>query len=154
MKVVFLKDLPGTAKKSEVKEVNDGYAKNFLIAKGFAQMANDKILSQLQNQAKQKEEHDRKLIQKYENLKAELDKRTFTIEVQAGEKNQMFGSIHEKDVLLKIKEKLNIDLDKKQIILPKIKETGEYQFEVQLASNIIAHPKIKVINKSENATKK
>jgi|SRR5579872_2429825 len=153
MKVVLLKDLPGLGRKSEVKEVQDGYGRNFLIAKGFAAQATEKVLTQLNSQLKQKAEHDRKLIDKYRNIKNELDKRTFTVEARVGTSGQIFGSVSEKDLLQKISEKLNLELDKKQIDLPKIKQIGEYSFNIKLTSDIIAHPKVKVINQSDHAKK-
>ena len=146
--------MPGVGRIGEVKEVNDGYGRNFLIARGLAQTATQTVVSQLVNKQKQKEDRDRKLLQKYQNLKSELDKRTFTVEVKAGDKNQIFGSVSEKDVVEKIKAKLNMELDKKQIILPRIKEIGEYQFEVKLTGQLSARPKLKVINSGENASKK
>jgi len=146
MKVVFLKDVPGAGRKNEVKEVNDGYGRNFLIAKGLAMQATDKVLSKLANENAQKEASTRKLFQKYENLKSELDKRTFTIEVKAGANKHIFGSISEKDIISRVRDKLNLELEKKQIILPKIKEVGEYDIQIRLSGNIVAHPKVKVIN--------
>lgn len=153
MKVVFLKDVAGAGRKGEVKEVNDGYGRNFLVARGLAAQATDKVLAKLSNELKQKEDSQRKLEQKYLNLRGELDKRTFTVSVKVGAQNQIFGSISDKEILAKIKEKLNLELDKKQISLPKIKQVGEYTFEVKLSANILAHPRIKVINQAENGKK-
>lgn len=150
MKVVFLKDVAGVGRKNEVKEVHDGYGRNFLIAKGLAAQATDKVLSQLANENNQKEASIKKQLEKYENLKTELEKRTFTIAVKVGANNQIFGSVSEKEVIEKIREKMNLELEKKQLMIPKIKQIGEYVFEVKFSSNIIAHPKIKVINQTED----
>jgi large subunit ribosomal protein L9 len=146
MKVVFTKDLPGIAKKGQIKDVQDGYGKNFLIAKGFAVMATQAIVSKIQNEAKQKEISEKKNTERMQVLRNDLNKRTFTVSVKVGDKKQIFGSVNEKDVLVKIKEKVNIDLDKSQLVLPKhMKELGEYEFEIKLGGGLSAHPKLNLI---------
>ncbi len=145
MRVVFQKELPGIAKKGEVKDFNDGYARNFLIAKGFAIQATPQLINKIQNEAKQNQEKEKREIEHAERFKADLDKRTFTIKVNVGNKNQIYGSIHEKDVITRIKEKTGRELDKGQIVLPKhLKEVGEHQFEIKLGHGIVAKPKIKL----------
>ena len=148
MKVVLLKDIPGVGKKNEIKEVSDGYAKNFLIAKGAGKLATTEVLAKLKNEATQHQVKLRKNKEKMEAFKRELDKKTFTIEVTIGNKGQLFGSVTEKDVLARIQEKMNVTLERNQIHIPKhIKELGEYQIEVTLHSGMSAHPTIKLISK-------
>ena len=144
MKVVLLKDIPGVGKKNEIKEVSDGYAKNFLIAKGAGKLATTEVLAKLKNEAAQHQEKLRKSRERMEALKRELDKKTFTIEVKVGDKGQVFGSVSEKDVLACIQEKMNVTLERNQIHIPKhIKELGEYQIEVTLSSGISS---IRILN--------
>lgn len=143
MKVILLKDVSGVGKKGEVKEFNDGYARNFLIAKNFAAQATPQMLSKIQNEAKQKQESERKHLEQAQRIKADLDKRSFTISVKVGDKGQIFGSVHEKDVAQRISEKVTYQIDKSQIILPKkIKDLGEYKFEIKLSPGIVATPKL------------
>lgn len=147
MKVLFIKDLAGVARKNDVKQLSDGYAKNFLIAKGFAVQASEQIIAKLKNEGKQKEDKLKRDEIKFRELKNQLDKRVLTIAVKVGEKQQIFGSVHEGDVAKKIFEKLKIEIDKKQITIPKhIKQLGQYEIEIKLTPGIIANPKIQLIN--------
>lgn len=150
MQVIFTKDLPGTARKGEVKEFNDGYARNFLISKGFAVQATPQMLQKLRNEQQQHDAKMRKEQERSKHLKDDLDKRTFTIAVKVGANNHIYGSVNEKDVLAKIREKMNLELDKKQLVIPKVKELGEYKIEIKLGSGIVANPKIKLINQEIN----
>lgn len=148
MKVVFLKDVPGKGRKGDVKEINDGFARNFLIPKSLAVIATASIVNKLENEGRQRAEKEKKLLEQHQKIKADLDKRIFSIYVKTGDKNQIYGSVHEKDVQAVIKEKTKYSFEKNQIILPKhIKELGEYRIDVRLSGNIVAHPKIKLINK-------
>ncbi len=143
MKVVFTKELSGVAKKGEVKEFNDGYARNFLIGKGFAVAATPQMISKIDNEQRQQKAKEQKLLAQAQAQKQDLDKRTFAIKVKVGEKNKIFGSIHEKDVIERVKDKTGIELEKNQVILPKhMKELGEYTIEIKLKNGLTAKPKI------------
>ena len=147
MKILFLKDAPGAGKKNEIKEVNDGYAKNFLIAKGFAVQASEQIISKVRNEQKQNEQKIAREQERANKLKNDLDKRTFSIAVKVGDKGQIFGSVSEADIAKKIFEKMNVEIERKQITIPRnIKQLGEYQIEIKLGPNMIAKPKIQLTN--------
>ncbi len=146
MRIIFLKDCPGQGRKGEVKDISDGYAKNFLIPKGFAVLATPSLVSKLENEKRAQAEKERRILEEHAKLKDELDRRTFTIAVKTGDKDQIYGSVHEKDVSAAIKGKTGYEFEKNQIVLPgHIKELGEYTIEIRLAGNIIARPKIKLI---------
>ena len=150
MKVVFTKDLSGVAKKGDVREFSDGYAKNFLVAKGYAVAASDQMLAQIRNEQKQQEAKKQKDLERAKKAKHELDKRTFTLVVKVGDKGQVYGSVNEKELLSKIKDKTNLELDRHQLVMPKhLKSLGEYEVEVKLGNNLTAHPKIKLVDHAE-----
>ncbi len=151
MQVVFIKELSGIAHKGEVKDFNDGYARNFLVAKGYALAITPQILQKIRNEQQQQAAKQRKELERDHKLKAELEKRIFSIAVKVGEKNQIFGSVHEKDILERIKEKTSIELEKNQIVIPKrIKELGEYAIQVKLANGITANSKIQLVALNQN----
>ncbi|MBU6447563.1 50S ribosomal protein L9 [Patescibacteria group bacterium] len=146
MQVVFIKELSGVGKRGEIKDFNDGYARNFLIAKGFAQPATPQIISKLRNEQAQYQAKQQKIREQNLKMKSELDKRTFTIAVKVGDKDQIFGSVHDKDVQHAIQQKTGFTIEKNQIAVPKqIKMLGEYEVEIKLMPDIIAKPKIKLI---------
>ena len=145
MKVILTKDVSGFGRRGEIKEVNDGYGRNFLIARGFAELATPQVISKVKNETKQKEEKERRQQQKLSEMKKDLDKRTFTVKVKVGDKGQVFGSVNEKELAQRIQEKTGYEFEKGQFTLPKhMKELGEYTFEIKLGNGIVAKPTLKL----------
>jgi large subunit ribosomal protein L9 len=145
MKVILLKDMAGVGRKGEVKEVNDGYGRNFLIARGYADVATTQTLSKVANESKQKAESEKKQREKLEKIKADLSKRIFTVKVKVGNKGQVFGSINEKELLERIREKTGLDIEKNQLVMPKhAKDLGEYEFGIKLGGGVSVTSKIKL----------
>ncbi len=145
MKVIFVKELSGTGKKGEIKDVSDGYAMNFLIAKGFAKTATPEIQAKI---AKEQKEADIKIlkdIEKLRTLKQELEKRTFTVKIKVGDKGQIFSGVREKDIAKAVNEKMSAMIEKNQVeITGHIKELGEHKVKLKLGPNIVAGITIKV----------
>lgn len=145
MKVIFLKDVSGHGKRGEVKEVSSGFAQNFLIAKGFAQVATEKLLAKIAKENKEADAKKLKEIEKFRILKADLEKRSFTVNVKVGDKGQVFGGVHEKEIEQAVNAKGVASIDKHQIEIPKaIKSLGEHLVSIKLGVGITANIKIKV----------
>lgn len=149
MKVIFLKDYNAkgfpSCRKGEIKEVSEGFAKNFLIAKGFAALATGQIIAKVEKEAKEAEIKKLKEIEKLRNLKNELEKRIFTLRVKVGEQGQVFGGVHEKDIAEVINAKLSGAVQHNQVeINQPIKALGEHAVRVKLAQGISANVKIRV----------
>ncbi len=143
MKIIFIKDQPGAGKKGEIKEVSSGFATNFLIPKGFAQVVTPQLEAKMQKESKEAEEKKIREAQKMSGLKQDLEKRVFTIKVKVGDKGQVFGGIHEKEIAKAITDKMGLDIDKNQIeISGAIKELGQHQIKLKLISNVFANIKI------------
>lgn len=139
MKVIFIKDAPGAGKKGEIKEVNDGYANNFLLAKGLVVVATGEIQAKVAKENKEAEAKRKKEIEKLQALKADLEKRVFTVKIKVGDKGQIFSGVHEKDIATAVNSKMSLGLEKNQILLDKpIKELGEHKVKVKLAQNMPA----------------
>jgi large subunit ribosomal protein L9 len=153
MKVIFLKDLSGTSKKGEIKEVSPGFANNFLIPKGFAQVATPQLQAQNEKEAKEQENKKQRELERMQSLKQDLEKRAFTLKVKVGDKGQIFGGVHEKDVAQAIGNKMsarggsalggNLQINQVELEKP-IKELGEHQAKIKLGSGIVALVKIVV----------
>ena len=138
MKVLLLQDVKGTGKKGDIVEVNDGYAKNFLIKKNLAKQADSVVLrekaSQVASQERTKMLEKEAAIKKAEILKG----KTFIIKAKTGDNGKMFGAITAKEIVEAIASQ-NIEVDKKQIIMEtNIKALGNYTIEAKLYSGVIA----------------
>lgn len=137
MKVIFIKDLKGQGKAGEQKNISDGYAKNFLIPKGYAVEANSANLNDLKgkndSQAYKKEQE----LKHAEQLKEKLAGLKVNLKAKSGESGKLFGSITSKDISDELNKQYGISIDKKKIILPDgIKETGEFSVDVKLYPSV------------------
>ena len=102
MEVIFIKDLKNQGKKGEIKEVKDGYAKNFLIKNGYAVMKNETSLKELKRNLNNEKKLDEENRIKANKLKESLEKETYKFKVKTGTSDKVFGSVSIKQ----IKEKL------------------------------------------------
>lgn len=145
MKVIFIKDLKNQGKKGEVKEVKDGYAMNFLIKNGYALIANEQNLRNLERENKNKLEEDVQKTKKANQIKSEIEKITVTFKAKTGKEDQLFGSISSKQIE---KELLNkgYEIDKKSIIIKEpITSLGFHNVEIELYKKIKAKLKVEVV---------
>lgn len=143
MKVILLKDVPKVGKKGEVKNVSDGYAKNLLIKNGLATAATQEAANKLAKEVKEKSEKQNRLQTKAHEQKHELERRIFTVKTKVGDKGQVFGGVHEKDIIAAIFQKTKISLEKAQIDAHKgIKALGEHVIDIKLGHGVRAKTKI------------
>lgn len=139
MKVLLIKDVKSLGKAGEVKEVKDGYGKNFLIGKGFAKHATAEILAQHKEEeilsAKALEEE----IALLKVLATKLDKAEIIITKKLGQNGHLFGSITKEEVAHALFEQHKIDIDKKHITDKlAIKTVGEHDLDFKLGHGIHA----------------
>lgn len=131
MKVVFLKDVPKMGKKYEIKEVADGYAHNFLIAKKLAEPATkdtEKRVEKFKKAEVEMKKIDEALLQK--NLKV-LGETTVTMQGKANEQGHLFAALHLDDVAKKLKEVSGLDFPAEYLAVEKpIKELGTHEIIV------------------------
>jgi len=145
MKVVFIKDAPGNGRKGELKEVSDGFAKNFLIAKGLAQAVTPQLMQKLEKEKKEQDQKRQKEAVKQQMLKTEIEKRVFPIKVKIGDQGQVFGGVHEKEVAKVISDKLGEEIGKNQVeIKEALKTPGEHSVTVKLMGGVLAKAKINI----------
>ena len=148
MKVILLKDVKGTGKKGELKEVSDGYARNFLIKKKFAVEANNTNVKELDEKQKSKE---RKAQIEYEEavlLGKQMEDVNIVIEAKAGEGGRLFGSITSKEIAEQLKKQKNIDVDKRKITLDEpIRSVGSRFVEIKIHSKVTTKIRVDIREK-------
>lgn len=145
MKVILLQDVQGTGKKGEIKEVKDGYARNCLIKKGWAQEATNANLNLLQGQKDSAQHKIDVEIANAKDIASKLDGKTVVVTAKAGQNDRLFGTVTSKEVSASIKKSLGLDVDKKKINLGmKIEGFGDFSAEARLYAGIIAKFTVKV----------
>ena len=137
MKVFFLQDVKGSGKKGEVKEVADGYARNFLIGKGLAVEATAKNMSDLAG--KKSSEQHKADVAKQEALEAaaKIKDKKVVCKSKAGQGGKLFGSVTAGNIADLIEQQLGVKVDKKKVSLSaEIKSFGTYTAEVKFLAGI------------------
>jgi large subunit ribosomal protein L9 len=146
MKVLLLKDVKGTGKAGEVKDVKDGYGKNFLIAKGFALHATDEVIANYEEEQKLKKEQEDKEIAQAQKLAEQLNSTKLAIKHKVGANGHLIGSVTNKEISEALVEQFNIEIDKKAITLKdKIKAAGIFEVDCKLGHAVHASLKVDII---------
>ncbi|MBQ7743362.1 MAG: 50S ribosomal protein L9 [Lachnospiraceae bacterium] len=145
MKVVLLENIKKLGKKDEIVEVSDGYARNVLIAKGQALPATNENLNNLKLKNKNEEKKEENIRRIASSDKLTLESEVITLGIKAGANGKTFGSITSKEIAEAIKGKIQLDIDKKDIMLDEsIKNIGKYDVKIRLHKDIIATIKLEV----------
>lgn len=146
MKVLLIKDVKSLGKAGEVKEVKDGYGKNFLIGKGFAKHATTDVLNKYKADQKRAAEKKAEEIKLATELKEKLNSTKLTIKHKSGANGHLIGSVTNKEISEALKEQFAIEIDKKNIVLEaKIKSLGIFNVDCKLGNAVTATLKVDVI---------
>lgn len=150
MLIILLKDVDKIGKKFEVKEVKDGYARNFLIPQGLAKQATKEAITWLETQKETEEKKAEESLKKIQDVASAVDDQEVVIQVQVGGEDQLFESVTSQKISDKLKE-LGFDIKKSQIELSQpIKETGEFPVKIKFEHNLEAEIKV-IVSKAEEA---
>lgn len=145
MEVILIKDVPKLGKAGDVVRVKDGYARNYLIPKGLAILANQKTIKALENQRKiilAKAERERK---KLESLAEKLEGMVLTVYRKKIEEDRIFGSVSSVDIVNMLRER-GIEIEKNQVILEEpIKRLGIFEIPIKLSSDKVINIKVEVL---------
>ena len=149
MEVILLEDVKSLGKKGELVNVNDGYARNFLLKKKLGVEATAKN----RNELKLQKQHEEKVaLEKLEEAKAfaeELKEKSITVSIKTGSGGRSFGSVSTKEVALAAKEQLGFDLDKKKMVLNEpIKSPGVYMIPIKLHQKVTGELKV-IVNETK-----
>lgn len=144
MKVIFLTDVKGTGKKGEVKEISDGYARNFLFPRKLAVSASEGNLQNLNEQKKKEQEQAEQKLQEANELKAKLEGVTLSFTTKAGKEGKVFGSITSKHISEQLSAQ-GLDIDKKQVQLnDPIRSLGTTPVKVKVHPKVTASVRVHV----------
>ncbi len=145
MKVILTKDVKGTGKAGDLVNVADGYARNFLLAKGFAIEANAAAVNAKKTKDDAAKHHAQVLHDNAVAASNVIDKKSITIKAKAGANGKLFGSITSKEIAEELNRGFNVEVSKKMITLKSdIKSFGSYSCEVKLHPGVVATVTINV----------
>lgn len=146
MKVVLNQDIKGIGKKLQIVEVSEGYARNFLIPKKLASVADPKSINEAKTKndaLKYKKDTEK---QAAEDNKKNIEKTYIEFKHKIGENGKLFGSVTEKEIADELENKFSIKVDKKKISLEdSVKVAGTYVANIKLYEGVVAKLKIVVI---------
>ena len=138
MKVFLIKDVASLGKKGDIKDVKDGYGRNFLISNKLAEVLPPSILIKIKSEKEKQEKISADLNERLELLKEKIGNLNLAFKVKVGELGKSFGSI----TILKIQNELKkqgINLEKEQILTKPIKTLGAGKIKIKLHRDIEAY---------------
>ncbi len=148
MKVILLQDVKSVGKKGDIIDANDGYARNFLLPKKMAVEANSKNLNDLKLQNANEEKMAAQRLKDAQDLAKEIESKTVTVFMKAGEGGKTFGSISGKEIAAAFKEQHGLELDKKKLVMEEpIRSFGTYNVDIKLHPQVTGIVKVKVQEK-------
>jgi len=139
MKVVLLKDVQGLGKEGQVKEVADGYARNFLLRQGLAVAATPGVLKELEAKQAAEKKRQAKIDEEMQGLSKKISSSSVVVRSKVGEGGKLYGSITAADVAEALEKQLGQVVDKRKIEIEEpIRHVGEYKIPIKLSKNVSA----------------
>ncbi|MDP2920299.1 MAG: 50S ribosomal protein L9 [Dehalococcoidia bacterium] len=146
MKVVFLEDVPNVGKAGQIKEVSDGYGRNYLIAHKLAMPARPQDIKDVEAQIKARARQSARTDAEMKALAGILDGKEITLKARAGQQERLYGSITAADIATGLESSLSVVVDKRKIDLAEpIHRLGIYDVPLKLGKDITATIKVTVV---------
>jgi large subunit ribosomal protein L9 len=146
MKVLLIKDVKTLGKAGEIKEVADGYGKNFLIGKGLALQATNEVIAKHNAEQKKLALKEEEEIKSAKELADKINSTKLTIRHKVGANGQLIGSVTNKEISEELEKQFSIMVDKKSIVVDnKLKTIGIYEVSCKLGHSVNATLKIDII---------
>jgi large subunit ribosomal protein L9 len=143
MKVVFVEDVPSAGEIGDIKEVADGYARNYLIPKKLAVLVDSQTASLVEARLRKKARLQAQIEAEMTELAKQLEGKEVVLKAKAGTKERLYGSITNADIAEGLEKSTGLAVDKRKIDLEEpIREVGSYEIAIRLTKDII--PKIKL----------
>lgn len=145
MKIILKEDIKKLGKMGQIVDVADGYARNYLVPKGFAVEASTKNIRSLEHEKKIIQEKARKHKDSAQDLASRISAMTLTIKAKAGEEEKLFGSVTTMDIAEALLTR-GVEIEKKKIVLEEpIKRLGSYSVQIKLHPDVSVPLTVQVI---------
>ncbi|MBF6613934.1 MAG: 50S ribosomal protein L9 [Chloroflexi bacterium] len=155
MKVVLLEAVQGLGEAGTIKEVADGYARNYLLPKKLAVLASRTAMKQAEAQAQFSARKSNKALTEAQKAAAEIEGKTVTIHARSGSENRLYGSVTSADVAEALVSQYSIEIDRRKVTIPEtIHRLGTYTATADLGSGVSAQFNVEVAPEVSGATGK
>ncbi|MBE3558322.1 MAG: 50S ribosomal protein L9 [Ktedonobacteraceae bacterium] len=145
MKIILLKDVEGLGKAGDLKEVSNGYARNYLLPRQLAAGATPALIANRDQRIAAEKRRQEKLAEQHRQLAERLSKVTLTFKARAGRQGRLYGSITSQDIATALRDAEDITVDRRIIELPEpIRSLGTFHVPVKMASQVESKPAITV----------
>lgn len=146
MEVILLEDVKSVGKKGQVVTVNDGYARNCLLKKKLGIEATPANINDLKLKNANNAKVEKEKLEAAKKLSVELKEMSVTLKIKTGAGGKVFGSVSSKEIADAIKKQLNLEFDKKKMLLDEpIKSIGTHIIKIKLHPEVIAELSVKVV---------
>ncbi|MFH1088352.1 MAG: 50S ribosomal protein L9 [Patescibacteria group bacterium] len=137
MKVILKKPVAGLGHPGEIKDVAVGYARNFLIVRGLAEMATPDKIANIEQQKVREEKNEATLTSGWQSIVDQLPKITLKFKRKASKAGKLFAAINSKDIAVSLSQQLKSKVDDRYLVIEKpIKTTGEHQIQLVFTSDL------------------
>ena len=147
MKVILLQDVKKLGKKGDILEINDGYARNYILPQKLGVEANNANKNDLKLQKNNEAKGAQEQLDAAKALAEELSTKKITVTMKAGENGRVFGSVASKEISEETKKQLDIVIDKKKIVMEPIKTFGVHEVNIKLHPQVMATLRVQVEEK-------
>ena len=145
MKIILKKDVPGTGKKGDVKEVADGFARNFLLKQGLAEVASGGALRSLVEDARKHKKVNEQELKEYQRIAAALDGAEIEVAEKVSSQGALYAGVGPQKLAKLIKEQIGVTVKSSQIRIPQaIKELGEHRAMAVFGHGLEAEIRVRV----------
>ena len=149
MKVVLTQDVLKLGRAGDIKTVRDGYGRNYLIPQGLAVLATSGAVRQAEEIRKRALRHREQMANEYSALAARINEVALSFQAKAGETGRLYGSITPAAIASRLSDKLGLEIDRRKIDTPPLRDLGQHRVAVHLAADIIGTCTVNIIREGE-----
>lgn len=150
MRVILLQDVEGLGKAGDLKDVADGYARNYLMRRRLAAGATPALLANHRQRIAAQQRKQEKMSEEHHTLAERLAQVTLTFKARVGRQGRLYGSITSQDIAVGLRDAEGLTVDRRSIELPSpIRTTGSYPITIKVAPKVDAQITIRVMDEAE-----
>lgn len=145
MEIILLQNVDKVGDRHEIVKVKDGFARNYLIPRGEAIVANEGNRKRLSDMMRQQAAKEAKMVGEYQAMAESLNNANLIIAMKAGQSGKLFGSVGAAQLASAIRAQLGLDIERKKIVMEDVKEVGSHTATINLHKEVSAQLKFNVI---------